>query len=1167
MMCCFRWICRIGCFVAIGILVCSSPAAAAEPAWKEAAIPDDWKKAPAGEKGRLWYRAKVAIPAAWRGRNLELVVESIDDAREIYFGGQLVGKLGEFPPQYQSALGQTQRFKIPSAAVQFGGDNALAVRVYNIDGRSGFNVAAPVLFAGDEAIRLAGKWERADGDDAAWTKASAEAIKTPAFTKIEQTAVIDRELKKLQNDEGPLSPEQSLARMKTPDDLQVDLVLSEPAIGQPLSLKFDSRGRMWVVNYLQYPNPAGLKMVSRDKHLRSVYDQVPPAPPNHFRGADKITIHEDTNGDGKYDKHGTFLEGLSLVSSFEFGKGGVWVLNPPYLLFYPDANRDDVPDGDPVVHLEGFGIEDSHSVTNSLRWGPDGWLYSTQGSTVTGNIKRPGDKTSIHSEGQLVWRYHPELKKYEIFAEGGGNAFGLEIDAKGRIYSGHNGGNTRGFHYVQGGYYQKSFGKHGDLSNPYTFGYFEAMQHHNVPRFTHTFVIYDGGALPQQYHGRIFGVHPLASHVVMSEVQPDRSSFKTKDVGYALESTDTWFRPVDIQHGPDGALYVADFYEQRIDHASHYQGRVHKESGRIYRISGKGSSSQTGKFDLTKESTEQLIKHLSSQNKWFRQAARREILIRQPPVHFALLDLPNWASTTPQAMLEFLWAASASDPLSDDQHLTHLDHADPYIRLWTVRLACDDGQVSGDLAAKLADLAYREPHVEVRSQLAASARRLPAAQALPIVKNLAQRSEDVDDVHIPLLLWWAIENKADKDRDAVLALMADKAFWDQPLVSKPLSERLMRRYAATGQRKDLLACATLLELAPSKEHAGRLMAGFEAAYEGRTIANLPVELAAAMSKAGAASPIVRLRQGEKAAVAESLAIIADDNADAAKRQQLVTIFGTINQPSCVPVLLKVVAESRNDALRSTALAALQSYNDPLIIAGVLAAYGNLSDQIRDVAQSLLSSRQSWALAFLQAIDGGQIDAKTVTEPTVRKLLLHDSPRIAELCKKHFGELSGASPEELRAAIEKYLGVLSASPGNPYQGKQLYRESCGKCHVLFSQGGKIGPDLTTYKRDDLRGMLLNVVNPSAEIREGFENYVVRTADGRMLTGFIADQDTNVVVIRGADGQNLSLARDEIEDLRASRTSLMPDGQLKSLTDQQIRDLFAYLRSTQPLADRN
>jgi putative membrane-bound dehydrogenase-like protein len=253
-------------------------------------------------------------------------------------------------------------------------------------------------------------------------------------------------------------------------------------------------------------------MVSRDKFLRSVYDQVPAPPPNHFPGADKITIHEDTDGDGQFDKHSTFLEGLSLMTSFEFGKGGIWVLQPPYLLFYPDANGDDVPDGDPVVHLEGFGMEDSHSVTSHLRWGPDGWLYASQGSTVTGAVKRPGDKTAVHSMGQLIWRYHPEQKKYEIFAEGGGNAFGVEIDSQGRVYSGHNGPNTRGFHYVQGGYLQKGFGKHGELSNPYTFGYFEAMAHHQVLRFTHTFVIYNGGALPEQYNGRLFGVAPLMIH-------------------------------------------------------------------------------------------------------------------------------------------------------------------------------------------------------------------------------------------------------------------------------------------------------------------------------------------------------------------------------------------------------------------------------------------------------------------------------------------------------------------------------------------------------------------------------------------------------------------------------------------------------------------------------
>jgi putative heme-binding domain-containing protein len=298
-------------------------------------------------------------------------------------------------------------------------------------------------------------------------------------------------------------------------------------------------------------------------------------------------------------------------------------------------------------------------------------------------------------------------------------------------------------------------------------------------------------------------------------------------------------------------------------------------------------------------------------------------------------------------------------------------------------------------------------------------------------------------------------------------------------------------------------------------------------------------------------------------VSEAIELVGDEQADAAKRQQVATLLGTINQPTCVPVLLQVLKQSRNDALRSACLASLQSYSDSAISTTVIGVYADLPEQVRETAQSLLASRKAWAEQFLEAIESGRIDPRTVMEANVRKLLLHDSPRIAALAKKHWGELSGPSPEQLREQIDQLSGLIGSASGNPYQGKQLFLQSCGKCHVLFAQGGKIGPDLTTYKRDDLRGMLLNVVNPSAEIREGFENYIVLTADGRALTGFIADQDANVVVIRGADGQNITVGRDNIEEMRATRQSVMPEGLLKDFSEQQIRDLFAYLRATQPL----
>src|SRR5262245_15213550 len=349
----------------------------------------------------------------------------------------------------------------------------------------------------------------------------------------------------------PLSPEASLARFTIPEDLQIDQVLAEPLVRQPVFMMFDERGRLWVVEYLQYPFPAGLKILSHDSFWRAVYDKVPPPPPHHFVGGDKITSYED-RGDGVFRKEQTFVDGLNIVTSVARGRGGVWVLNPPYLLFYPDKDNDDVPDGDPEVILSGFGLEDTHSVVNSLRWGPDGWLYACQGSTVTANVIRPGlDKEPIaHTMGQQIWRYHPETRRFEVFSEGGGNAFGCEIDEKGRVFSGHNGGNTRGFHYMQGAYLQKGLDKHGPLSNPYAFGYFPPMTHPAVDRFTHNFIIYDGGALPRRYNGKLFGIEPLQGRVVESEIVPDASSFRTWDLGYVVRTTDQWFRPVDIKLGP-----------------------------------------------------------------------------------------------------------------------------------------------------------------------------------------------------------------------------------------------------------------------------------------------------------------------------------------------------------------------------------------------------------------------------------------------------------------------------------------------------------------------------------------------------------------------------------------------------------------------------------------
>src|SRR5262249_2699545 len=215
------------------------------------------------------------------------------------------------------------------------------------------------------------------------------------------------------------APDFAGKKMTVPDGFEVTLVAAEPLVRQPVCIEFADRGRFGVVQYLQYPNPAGLKRLKVDRYSRTVYDRVPEPPPKGPKGADRITILEDIDGSGLARRAKDFVKDLNLASGIAFGHGGVFVLQAPYLLFYPKREGKDVPDRDPRVLLKGFGMQDAHAVANSLTWGPDGWLYGCQGSTVTSEID------GIAFE-QGVWRYHPITHKFELFCDGGGNSWGLD---------------------------------------------------------------------------------------------------------------------------------------------------------------------------------------------------------------------------------------------------------------------------------------------------------------------------------------------------------------------------------------------------------------------------------------------------------------------------------------------------------------------------------------------------------------------------------------------------------------------------------------------------------------------------------------------------------------------------------------------------------------------
>jgi putative heme-binding domain-containing protein len=986
----------------------------------------------------------------------------------------------------------------------------------------------------------------------------------------------------LTDDSKPTPAEEALKNFRHPDDLALDLILSEPDIHQPVYINFDHRGRLWVVQYNQYPYPEGLKITSIDNHLRAQFDKLPEPPPDGTKGADKITFFEDTDGDGTYDKATDAITGLNIATSVTLGRGKVWVLSPPYLLAYPDPDGDGIPDGSPSVELKGFGLEDTHAVANSLRWGPDGWLYGAQGSTTTANISSSVSK-NVAFQGQGIWRYHPETEVFELFAEGGGNnAFHVEIDEKGRIYSGSN-GVDRGPYYKQGAYYVKSWGKHGPLTNPYAFGYLPNMVHKGEKiRFTHALVKYEGGNLPARYNGDMIAINPLQSFVQLSRFEPTGSSFNNIDEERILKTNDHWFRPVNIKVGPDGGVYMADWYDSRLSHVDP-RDTWHKSSGRIYRLRNKNGIDQVQPFDLSTYSNEQLIDLLSHENKWFRQQALRQFGDRKDKSVIPHL-MPLLKSEAGQTSLEALWAINLSGGLNEEVAIIALQHKDPFVRMWGVRLIGDDKKVSEKLSEELVELASKEPHPEVRSQLASTAKRLPGEHAISIIESLLENHEDSADPDIPLQIWWAMEAKAESDREGILAIFEDNDLWKQPTVQGVLLERIMQRYSMAGGQENYAACARLLNMAPSAEQGRILVTGLQEGLRGKEIATLPANLLQALEpyqkEFGEGPLALALRQGKKEAIEKAFSIMADQKAPLGERLSYIRIMGEINEPESVPVLLKIMeSNSSSGALKQAALKSLQHYDDPEIGVRVARAYpGSIRADVdvRSEALALFATRAEWARELIDGIDLNKqvamekkeaestnvartnlITKEDVPEQIVRQLKLLGDPAIDDAVERLWPEIRLASSAEKSQRLTRISKALKSGAGDPAAGQPIFAARCGSCHRLFENGGDIGPELTGYDRRNVSNLLLNTVDPNADIREGYVNYHVTTTDGRTLAGTITARSSEAITLQPMGGEAIMLSTNEISNMQAQPTSMMPERLLDGLTDQQIRDIFAYI----------
>ncbi len=960
---------------------------------------------------------------------------------------------------------------------------------------------------------------------------------------------------------GGLSPEAAKRAMTLPPGFDVEVFASEPEIRQPVASCFDERGRMWVIEYLQYPNPAGLVPVKVDQYLRTKYDRMPDPPPKGPRGADRIKILEDTDGDGKADKVTTFLEGLNLASAIAVGRGGVFVGQAPYLLFYPDRDRDDRPDGDPEVLLAGFGMEDAHATVNSLAWGPDGWLYGAQGSTVTADIRGIGFQ-------QGIWRYHPESKRFELFAEGGGNTWGLDFDRLGNAFGSSN-GSFVAFHMVQGGYYWKGFAKHGPLHNPRAYGYFNCIDYAGPKPGGHVTpggIIYKGDTFPPEFRGQFLGANLLSNSVYWYKLAPKGSTYSMTLGGTLLDSHDPWFRPIDLLTGPDGSVFVVDWYDKR---ASHLDPRDtwDRSNGRIYKISY-GGHREIAPFDLSKEKTDALIDLRSRPNDWWADTARRILFERKDAAAIPRLKALVDEDRDPELAMRDLWALDACGGIGEAEARALLDHALPAVRRWVVRLIGDGGKPSGETIERLIRLADAEPDVRVRSQLASTIGRWPPGQGLPILEHLVRRSEDANDPHVPMLLWWAAEAMMRTDASAVVDRLGPIAAGPGPearLTKTHLLGRMARALAEDGSPEALERASRLLTSVNDPEAAEAVLSAIDKGLEGRSERSVPSSLATAVrvlwDRGDRGLPIVRLanRIGLSPASRFAIETVLDPKTPEAMRSGLVEVLGQRPSADGRVALLRLVSSTSPVAVRLSALNALAAFPDVEVAEALIAGYARWPTAMKDRARDLLCGRKTWASRLVEAIGSGSIAARDLTNgQAVRIAALGDADLTSRLAAA-WGHIPGTNGPGKAKRIAEVRGILpEGDKGDASRGREVFLKTCSACHRLFGEGERIGPELTGAERGNLDFLLNSLVDPSSEIRKEYQGQTLALKDGRVLSGLVIEESGGAVVLFDSQKQKTTIARSEIEATKPSDVSVMPEGLLDALTETQIRDLFRYLQ---------
>jgi putative membrane-bound dehydrogenase-like protein len=939
----------------------------------------------------------------------------------------------------------------------------------------------------------------------------------------------------------PLSPQQSLAVIKVKENLAVELMAAEPLLVDPVAIDWGPDGRLWVAEMIDYP-------AGRD---------------GKFRPGGRVTVLEDTDGDGYYDKATVFLDNIPFPTAVTAWRKGVLVCAAPDILYAEDTDGDGKADVVKKLY-SGFGTENYQARVNSLHVGLDGWVYGSCG-LFGGTIKsfKGGEPVRL---GDRDFRIKPDTGELEPAT--GQTQQGRVRNDWGDWFGCDN--STLCRHYPLADHYLR---RNPQAAPPATavlvpdgpdpnrlyptlanLQLFRSSGPAGRTTAACGLGIYREDLLGSEYTGNAFVCEPVNLIVHRRKLSPQGSTFtgrRADDEAASefLASTDNWFRPVQVRTGPDGALWVVDMYRYVIEHPrfippddlAKNDVRAGDTMGRIYRIRPKdGKPRPMPRLDRL--DTAGLVAALDSPNGWQRDMAGQMLLWKGDKAAVKALQELARTSTRPEARLHALCTLDGLGALEPALILKALSDKHPGVRRHAVRLAETRLAGSEDLGEELRKR-VEDPDAQVRLQVAYTLGEWRDARAGKALATLALRNE-AD----PFLLAAVLSSVHAGNVGEVLAgVFAGR---DGAAPPEDLVRRLLGVATALGDAKTFPRL--LRDVTAPKE--GRFAAWQMAALAG--VLDTLERDGKALDKL--ADEAVREQISRMLTQARSTA--ADEKAAEADRLAAVGVLGrdSAGRARDVDLLGKLLIPQNSSMLQSAAVTALARGADDRAAAVLVAGWRGYTPALKSQALDTLLGRDAWLRLLLQAVEKNEVPASQFDARRRQRLLTHTDEAVRKRAEKLF---AGAANADRRKVLEEYKDVATLA-GDRGRGKAVFAKRCATCHRLEDVGAAVGPDLAALANKSPESLLMEILDPNRNLDARYVEYTAVTKAGRTFTGLLAAETATGITLRSQEGKEQVLLRSELDELQSSGKSLMPEGLEKDLSRQDLADVIAYLANSGP-----